>query len=171
MARGAKILNLARLERKLKRLPPAVVAEIRAGMEDVAYDIVRLAKSLAPVDDGDLRDSIGWTWGAPPRGALTLGKVARSALGKRLTLTIYAGDETAYYARFVEFGTKESAARSARRNRRYKRTFVLTRALAAHHATQAQPFFFPAYRANRKRAKAVIRKAVRSAARKVAAGG
>lgn len=167
----AKILNLARLERKLKRLPAVTEALIRAAMEKSADDIVALARRLVPQDSGDLYKSIGWTWGAPPRGSMTLGKVAKSALGKGLTITVYAGDDEAFYARWVEFGTKASDARASRRDMNYRRTLVMTKDYAAHAATPAQPFFFPAYRANRKSAKARIRRATRQAARKVAAGG
>lgn len=168
----AKILNLARLERKLKRLPQATEMTVKAAMEQSADEIVALARRLVPKDSMDLHNSIGWTWGAPPQGALTLGKVARSALGKGLTITVYAGDDDAYYARWVEFGTKASEAQSSRPDSRYKRTpGILTKSYAAHAATPAQPFFFPAYRANRKSAKARIRKATRQAARQVAAGG
>lgn len=154
----AGVLNLARLERKLKRLPDAATAEIKAAMEAVADDIVRLARSLAPEEDGDLKRSIGWTWGAPPRGSITLGKVARSALGKDLTITVYAGDDKAFYARWVEFGTAPHINGGQ---------FAGTE----HPGTSAQPFFYPAYRASRKAAKRNIRKATRTAARKVAAGG
>lgn len=171
MARSGSILNLARLERKLQRLPKQAESRIRVAMEVAAEDIVRLAKSLAPFDTGELRDSIGWTWGAPPRGSLTLGKIARSALGKSLTLTIYAGDEVAYYARWVEFGTApHSLAKGADRSARGGRGKRQDQG-AQHPGAAAHPFFFPAYRANLKSAKAKIRRAVRDAARKVAAGG
>lgn len=67
-----------------------------------------------PKHIGALKDSIGWTWGAPPKGSMTLGQVkrssagalARSALGKRLTITVNAGNEEAFWARWVAFGTK-----------------------------------------------------------------
>ncbi len=165
----AGILNLARLERKLKRLPAATEAAIRAAMEKAADEIVALAQRLVAVDDGTLRDSIGWTWGAPPRGSLTLGKVARSAIGKGLTITVYAGNSEAFYARWVEFGTRPHAIEA-----------VHAEVLGAdgrfgvrvdHPGGMARPFFFPAYRANRKSAKARVRRATRQAARKVAAGG
>ncbi|WP_336801475.1 HK97-gp10 family putative phage morphogenesis protein [Kaistia sp. MMO-174] len=149
------ILGLAKLERKLSRMPLAATAAIRTAMESVADEIVRLARSLAPVDDGDLRASIGWTWGAPPRGSLTLGKVARSSLGRGLTITVYAGNSEAFWARWVEFGTAphEVGGKFAG---------------AEHPGTRAQPFFFPAYRASRKSAKRKIGTAVRKAAKQVA---
>lgn len=154
----AKILNLARLERKIRRLPDAAKAEIKAAMEAGAEDIVALARSLAPEEDGDLRKSIGWTWGTAPRGSISLGQLIGSALGKELTITVYAGDDTAFYARWVEFGTKphENEGR-----------FAGTK----HPGTAAHPFFYPSYRANKKGVKARIRRAARAAGRKVAAGG
>ncbi len=165
----AKILNLARLERKLKRLPAATEAAIRAAMEQAADEIVALAQRLVAVDDGALRDSIGWTWGAPPRGSLTLGKVARSAIGKGLTITVYAGNSEAFYARWVEFGTRPHAIVAV-----HAQVLGADGSFGArvdHPGAAAQPYFFPAYRASRKSAKARIRRATRQAARKVAAGG
>jgi HK97 gp10 family phage protein len=159
------ILGLAKLERKLKRLPKVAEDEIRASMQDVAEDIVRLARSLVPKESGDLAKSIGWTWGAPPRGSLTLGKVVRSQLGKGLTITVYAGDDKAFYARWVEFGTAPHNVAKGGGNKSFKGEAV------QHPGASKKPFFFPAYRANRKSAKSAIRKATRSAAKKVAAGG
>lgn len=166
--RSSNILNLAKLERKLRRLPEAVMADIRGEMEKVADSIVRTAQSLVVVVDGDLKDSIDWTWGSPPRGALTLGKVTRSVLGKQLTLTIFAGDEVAFYARWVEFGTAPHNVAKGGGTKAFKRSGAAGR---PHPGAKPNPFFFPAYRAHRKAARAAVRKAVRLAARKTAAGG
>ncbi|MBS9476237.1 HK97-gp10 family putative phage morphogenesis protein [Ancylobacter radicis] len=155
MARAAKILGLAKLQRKLDRLPKVAREQIRLAMENVANDIVAMARSLCPADSGALRESIGWTWGSPPRGSLTLGKVARSSLGKDLTITVYAGNNEAYYVRWVEFGTAPHVNGGL---------FAGTE----HPGTTAQPFFFPAYRANRKPGMRRIRKALRDAAKTVA---
>lgn len=150
-----KILNLARLNRKLRRLPQLATLHIRSEMEKIADDIVAMMKNLVAVDDGDLRDSIGWTWGKAPKGSLAVASVKSSS--NDLTLTIYAGNAEAYYARWVEFGT------AAHPN---KGKFTGT----GHPGTSAQPFFFVSFRANKKSAKRAIRKASRDAARKVAAG-
>ena len=136
-----KILNLARLNAKLKRLPTAPRDEIRRALARSADRIVAMMKSLVPVDKGDLRDSIGWTFGKVPRGSLTIGKLFNASLGGDLTATIFAGNDKVYYSRFVEFGTQVNVA---------------------------QPFFFVSYRANRKSAKRAVTTAVRKAARKVA---
>lgn len=154
---ATKVLGLDRLRRKLKRFPEAVEAEIKAAMEVSANEIVALAKSLAPSESGDLRNSIAWTYGDAPKGAIVLGKVKASKSGN-LKITVYAGGPDAFYARFIEFGTAPhiNGGRFAGSN---------------NPGTAAQPFFYPAYRASRKRAKGRVTRAVNTAAKRIAAGG
>lgn len=154
---ATKVLGLDRLRKKLKRFPAVVEAEIKTAMETSANEIVALAKSLAPTDSGDLRNSIAWTYGDAPQGAIVLGKVKASNSGN-LKITVYAGGPDAYYARFIEFGTAPHL-----NGGRFAGT--------SNPGTAAQPFFYSAYRANRKRAKGRITRAVNKAAKKVAAGG
>lgn len=157
MASATRILGLAKLQRKLNRMPEVAKKRIMEAMEKSADEIVRMAQSLVPVlkdpDDrrraGALKDSIGWTWGKAPQGAITLGKVAEASLGGDLTITVYAGSrdkkrgaDDAFYARWVEFGTQKM---------------------------NAHPYFFPAYRSNKKSASRSIRSAVTKAAKEVAA--
>ena len=141
MAIGARLIGLAKLQKKLKAMPTEAKISIQSALEQSADEIVELAKSLVPKDTGDLRDSIGWTYGKVPRGAITLGKVFASKLATDLTITVYAGNSEAYYARWVEFGTQKMAA---------------------------QPYFYPAYRALRKRAKSRTSRAINKAAKAVA---
>lgn len=153
-----KILNLAKLERKLKRLPSVAKAEIKAAMEAAAGEVVAMMQSLVPVGDTmALHDSIAWTWGKAPRGSLVIASV-KSGMAAELTLTIYAGNAEAFYARWVEFGTKGH-------------TNGGMFAGSKHPGTRAQPFFYISWRANKKPARARVRKAVRTAARKVASSG
>lgn len=150
------IQNLKRLQKKLNRLPQVVKARIRAAMEQGAEEIVALAKSLVPTDTGALRDSIGWTWGRAPKGAITLGKI--EATGGDLTITIYAGNSEAFWARWVEFGTASHTAGGKFEG-------------ATIPAVPASPFFYVSYRANRKRVKSRVTRAINKAAKEVAAGG
>jgi HK97 gp10 family phage protein len=152
-----KILNLGKLNRKLKRLPDAATIEIRAGMEAAAEEIVAMMKSLVPVNDGALRASIGWTFGKAPKGSLAVAAVKSGAAGD-LTITIYAGNAEAYYARWVEFGT----ARHVNAGK-----FPGTQ----NPGTSARPFFYVSWRANKRTAKRLVRKGVRNAVKKVVAGG
>lgn len=153
MARG--ILGLAALERKLKRMPDKALAKIKAAMEQGADEVVSMMRSLAPEDDGDLRDSIGWTWGKKPKYATALA-TAKASLGGDLTLTIYAGNSKVRYAHLIEFGTAAH-------------TNGGMFAGSNHPGTKGQPFFFVSWRANRKKVKARIRRAVRNAAKEEAA--
>lgn len=148
-----RIKGLSKLQRKLKQLPVVAKRHIRAELEKVADRIVAMMKSLVPVDDGTLRDSIGWTWGDAPKGAMKIATVA----GGELAITIYAGSTEAYYARWVEFGTADHFAGGLF-------------AGARHPGTRSQPFFYVSWRAQKKSAKRAIRKASRDAAKKVAAG-
>ncbi|KKB81019.1 HK97 family phage protein [Devosia soli] len=154
---ATKVFGLDRLKRKLKRFPAVVEAEIKAAIEQSANEIVALAKSLVPTDSGDLRNSIAWTYGDAPQGAIILGKVKSSSSGN-LRITVFAGGPDAYYARFIEFGTAPhlNGGRFAG---------------SKNPGTAAQPFFYPAYRASRKRARGRVTRAVNKAAKRVAAGG
>ncbi|KAB0538470.1 HK97 gp10 family phage protein [Pseudochrobactrum saccharolyticum] len=141
MATASRIIGLVKLQRKIGRLSKVAKQEIKQALEQSAEEIVSLAKSLVPVDQGALRDSIGWTWGKVPKGAMTIGKVAEASLAGELTITIYAGNSDAFYARWVEFGTQKMGA---------------------------QPYFYPSYRANKKSTRNRIRSSVRQAAKQVA---
>lgn len=134
----ARVLGRQALNRKLARLPQAAKDEIRKALVASAREIADLAESLVPKDSGLLAGSIGWTWGDAPKGSISLGQVR----GGDLTITVYAGDDQAFYSRFVEHGTVNRPA---------------------------TPFFFPAYRAVRKRARSRISRATTKAAKRVAA--
>lgn len=135
--------NQPRLLAKLKALKTETASVIQPVLVSVAERIVELAKSLCPVDQGDLRDSIGWSFGDAPKGSIS---IASQAVGAT-RITIFAGNDKAYYARFVEFGTQASKD---------------------HRATRANPFFFPAWRALRKNVKRELGKAIRAAVQEVA---
>lgn len=150
------ILGLAKLNRKLAKLPVAAEKRIKEAMGQGADEIVALMKSLVAVDSGELRDSIGWTWGDAPKYSQKIATV-KSADGK-LVITIYAGNSKVRYAHLVEFATKahENAGQ-----------FPGTQ----HPGTAAQPFFFVSYRALRRRTKSRITRAINQSAKEVAAGG
>lgn len=152
-----KIQNLDRLKRKLGRLAQAAQDALRPVMEEIAERVVAMAKSLVAVDKGDLKKSIGWTWGEAPEGSMVLGKVKSRSSGN-LAITIFAGGDQAFYARWVEFGTSSHINEGK---------FAGTK----HPGTRAQPFFYPSWRANRRSAKSKISRAITKSARKVANGG
>jgi HK97 gp10 family phage protein len=148
----SRVLGLDKLNRKLHELPAEMQKTIRKASEDGAEEMVGMAKRLVPVDSGALQASIAWTYGEPPAGSIGGGGTKRKPGGKVRTgtatsgdrISVYAGDSRAYYARWVEFGTA---------------------------AQSAQPFFFPSFRALKKRMKSRNARAMNKAAKKVAAGG
>lgn len=140
------VQGLSSLKRKLLvTLPDAARAEIAKAMEAGAQEMVNLARSLVPVDKGDLRETIGWTWGDAPKGSITIGTVRAKGRGAgNMVITIFAGSDEVFWARWQEFGTK-------------------------HH--RASPFFYPSYRALKKRMRGRTSRAINKAAKRAAAGG
>ncbi|WP_234843945.1 HK97-gp10 family putative phage morphogenesis protein [Sinorhizobium meliloti] len=139
-------------------MPKRVENAARKAMEKGADELVAMMKRLVPVDDGDLRDSIGWTWGPPPKGSMAL---SRDRGPGDLVLTVYAGSDKAYYAAFVEFGVAEQAF-GDRITSKSGRTRVSQRTTKGGGA---QPFFFPSYRALEKRIRSRIKREMKKAIR------
>jgi len=159
------VKGIADMNRKFAAMPKRVENAAQQAMEKGAEELVAMMKRLAPVDDGDLRDSIGWTWGKAPVGAAVIAESAGVERG--LKLVVYAGNAKAFYAAFVEFGTApHNVAKSGG-------TVLGKKAAAAgggdmHPGSRAQPFFFPAYRSLRKRIQSRIRREMKKAIKSTA---
>lgn len=163
------VQGLAELEAKWTRIPVLVRERVKDAMERCANDIIKDMKRAAPVLNepdrrrkaGALRKSINWTWGDPPPGTF---QIASASSGKEygaMRLTIYAGGQgpgyDAFYARFVEFGTRSgSGSGVTSTGRKVRRT---------HPGTSAQPFFYPIWRIWRRRALARMNSAIKRAIR------
>lgn len=131
------VIGTQALHKRMQAVPDRIRKEIKATLEGYAAQVVAEMKSLTPVESGELRDSIGWTWGDAPAGSFTVGSVRGGEYGK-ISITIYAGNKEAFYAHMQEFGTINMAA---------------------------NPFFFPVYRANKRRIMAGITRAVKKGMR------
>lgn len=106
-----------RLQRRAKdfvarmgRIPVKVKKRINAANEKSAEDLAAMMVRLAPRDRGDLERSIRYY-------------EVTEAAGAGVTWRVVAGDEKAYQARWIEYGTP---------------------------TMHAQPFFWPAWRAMRR---------------------
>lgn len=135
MWRFRLVKGLAEFNRRWAAVPKAVRVNTRAVMEDQANKIVDEMYTLAPQDTGDLAGSISWTWGEAPKGTLVIGTVGGQDYGA-LRITIYAGGDDAFYARFQEFGTRKMPA---------------------------NPFFFPVWRVRKRRVKSAITREINKA--------
>lgn len=146
------VTGVAELQKKLTVVFPALVEQrIKEALEKAADQVVAQMKSRAPVyagppeirSDGSavrpgaLRESIGWTWGDAPKGTVALGSVQTGLTKEGTTkLTIYAGNREAFYARWVEFGTRKWTG---------------------------NPFFFSTWRNNKRKVRGQITRALRKA--------
>lgn len=140
----AVMIGREALNRKLRLLPDAFKAVATEILSKAADAIVASMKNLVPVDQGDLRASIGWTFGDAPKDATAFAKSRPIKAAGNMTITIFAGNDTAFYARFVEFGVLKIGV-------------------------SAQPFFYPAWRIHKKRLRSALTRGLNKEARRIAA--
>lgn len=138
-----------RLLKRLAAMPKQAKTAVGAAMQQGANEITALQQSAAPTDSGDLRRSIKNVRGSyTPDNPNVRGVGGGRAGDPDLTIHLVAGDAKAFYAAFIEFGTAPHA-----QGGRFKGT--------QHPGTRAQPYFFPPYRALRRRYKARVTRAMR----------
>lgn len=148
--------GLDRLRTKLTRkIPDRVRHHMKQSMAQYAGKVVASMESFAPEKSGALMNSIGWTWGDAPKGSLTVATL--NGNNSDLKITIYAGDEEAFYARFVEFGTQAHSLATNASVSRGKRQGQG----GMHPGAEAHPFFYVGWRLNKRRTKAAMRRAVK----------
>lgn len=127
-----------RLSRRLNAIPKAVKSAVAPALIKAGVDLSVTMRLLAPVDSGDLRDSIHVT--APGETTPAYSQPGGSTTAKENQVLVTAGNSDVRYAHLVEHGTA---------------------------AAPAQPYFWPAYRLRKKklasRIKTAIRKAVKEA--------
>jgi HK97 gp10 family phage protein len=166
MARTARMERLEKAKAKMNALPASIREGISKALDGAADEIVAAQQRMVPVSSGDLKRSIRKVRGAyKPENAnvrgVSLGG-GTSGLSDDLRIRIVAGDAKAWYARLVEFGTKGP--------RTIKNYWGHEGVEKTVPAAKASPFFFPAYRANKKRVKARVSRAVKKAAQQAAKG-
>jgi HK97 gp10 family phage protein len=165
MSGSVKWRNRARFKGKLKDLPPTIFAAARGALEDQAGEIVGAMQRLVPVHTGKLRNSIGWTYGDAPKDAKLLA-VFRKPRGKSDSkITIFAGSFAAYWARWVEFGTKARAPGKYRDEKNKRRNA----GKRGHKATKAQPFFWVTWNSMKRSVRGKITRKTNAAIKALAA--
>lgn len=150
--------GVASFRRRMRSVPEKVRAPLRAELEKIAAGIVGQMRSIVARRSGVLAASIDFTFDRPPKGSIKIATIGGGDKGD-LVVTIYAGGRSAtgdaFYARFVEFGTKPHLIPVPGSEGPG----------VPHPGAAAQPFFFPVFRANRKnvrsRLRAVLRRALK----------
>lgn len=127
------IRNRERALRRMRAIPDAVIAKVKAQLLANAADLVVAQRAAAPADDGALRESIQYSDASDARRV----RVEVRAGGPTTTRPVRKGASASYdYALAQEFGTRNMPA---------------------------NPFFFPVYRGRKRRYKASLRKAAKEA--------
>lgn len=150
------VLGLAKLNRKMKAIPESVKQAARVGVVEAATEIANLQQNLVPYDQGDLHDSIHVT--KPGETTPPYSQPGGAQVAGPQQAIVTAGDTDVRYAHLVEYGTASHAQGGI---------FEGTQ----HPGTAPQPFFWPAYRALRGRAKRKIGTAITKSMRQAALKG
>lgn len=145
------------MKRKIAALPKEIKAEARKSLEKSAQQLNKLQKQYAPRDSGDLIASIGYTFGEYKPANSNVRGVSGGG-GKLsdpdLTVVVHAGDEKAYYAKWIEFGLSG------------KWEIKGLYEGSIHPGFGPRPYFFAPFRANKKLIKNRLRAAAKRGAKK-----
>ncbi|MGO1079959.1 HK97-gp10 family putative phage morphogenesis protein [Inquilinus sp. CA228] len=151
----AKIQNLDRLKRRMKRLRDGPKQAMSGAIQENAEELSGAVRRVTPKGaTGELARSVGWSWGNPPQyhRVAVMGSNRNEAAGilgaEKLAATVHVGNDKAWYARLVEFGTRPHANKGL-----FEGTM--------HPGTSPNPFFFPTYRLFKKRMLARFGRAMR----------
>lgn len=128
--------RMLRLKRRMMAVPKAVREAAGRATLQGAQEIAKAMRNLAPVDSGALRDSIVVT----PGGGVTppYSQPGGSMPVSETAALITAGNTDVRYPHLVEYGSKDRAA---------------------------QPFFWPAARAKKKKVANRVKRSIAKAAR------
>ncbi|WP_336800804.1 HK97-gp10 family putative phage morphogenesis protein [Kaistia sp. MMO-174] len=154
---ATRVQNRQRLLQKLAAMPPQVRAAAKQALAESADEIQGMQRRLAPKRTGRLARSIVQTWGGGKERYASLAGSAMSDGDPDLTVVISAGNSETRYAHLVEFGTAPHDNGGTTKG-------------SKHPGARAQPFFFPAYRALRKRAKSRVNRAMTKAIKRITGG-
>lgn len=126
--------GLRRFQERMRAIPKEVREAVKPAVVKSANEMAGSMRSLAPVDEGDLRDSIEVT--GPGERTPAYSQPGGSAVVPENAAAITVGNTDVRYPHLVEYGTTKA---------------------------NAQPFFWPAVRTNKKRATNRIKRAVTKA--------
>jgi HK97 gp10 family phage protein len=133
MARSAQS---NRLRKRLEAIPVAVRQAVTPTLVKAAEELAGAMKAAAPVDSGDLRDSITVT--PPGQSTPPYSQPGGSRVAGETEVLVTAGGEDVRYPHLVEYGTVNAPA---------------------------QPFFWPVFRLLKKREANRIKRAIGKAVR------
>ncbi len=126
-----------RLSRRLKAIPVAVKKAVVPALQQSGSELVGAMRSLAPVDTGDLRDSIKYTM--PGNSTPPYSQPGGSRIAAENQVLVTAGNTDVRYPHLQEYGTVNNPP---------------------------HPFFWPAFRLKRKKLANRIKRSISKAVKK-----
>ena len=145
---ATRFLGREKLRRRLTKLPQTVKDQIKRDFEVSAADLVKAMKATVAVDSGDLKATIQWNWATGKRPKYAQGSRATSDLSVLITAGGQVAGRDVRYAHIVEFGSAPHV-----QGGQFPGTM--------HPGLPARPFFFPVYRARRRKMRNQRRRAFR----------
>lgn len=137
------VQGMANFERRWTAIPrkvrQAAIETLEQNAEEIVTDMNK-GKPLAEIE-------IGWNWGKAPANAMTLGTVGNSDRGLFISIWARSTQGSGFDARWFEYGTAPRFQKSGRYTGQI----------------QASPFFWPVWRARRKRLKSRLTRNVNKA--------
>ena len=130
----ARSAQLARLTRKLEAIPQRVREVVTPALEKSGNELVETMQHLAPEDTSALKESIAMTPGG--QATPSYSQPGGSQIVPLGAVAVTVGNEDVRYGHLVEYGTTE---------------------------TEAQPYFWPAYRLLKKRIGNRVKRSMRKA--------
>ncbi len=128
--------QVARLQRRLEAIPVEVRKAVLPALEKSGDELADMMRTLAPEDEGDLKESIAVT--LPGESTPPYSQPGGERVAGELEVLVTAGNSAVRYPHLQEYGT-------------------------ARH--EAQPFFWPSVRLLQKRPKNRTKRAVAKAVR------
>lgn len=168
----ARNVSVERFKKLTEDLQNECVDIAHKELGNQAERLVNVMKSVCPVNadpppqPGLLRNSIKWTFGTPPKTRATGAFRPNPKNTSDSIASVYAGDDKAFYARWVEFGTQahslSKGASAPKRGRASKGQSTGTQ----HPGSPAQPFFWPTYRLLKKSMRTTVKRRLTTAIKK-----
>lgn len=149
----AKIQGMDSLRRKFRAMPGAVRDEVKKAVPESAGEVVGMMQRLAPREKGNLVSSIHAEQIEEFKAIIIAGGTAATRREVRKGSGIFTDE-----AILAEFGVKPHTLSGLFPG-------------ATHPGTPPRPFFFPAWRASKKRAKSKVARSITTGIKKVAKGG
>ena len=165
----ARMKKDAVFETLRKTLPDAMMAELAGGAVEAGAEMVQLARAFAPERSGELKASIVMTKAGEKTPAYSQPGGATVVPSGAVLIT--AGNSRVRHAHLVEYGAAahdNSGGPETKTGRLRSRPAGTIR---SHPGTKGQPFFWPAYRLIRKKAKSRMVRRLNRAVRQVTGQG